>query len=332
MIFSSGSSDFSASSVSPASVRISRGVSRRSLIHAGLGLSGSAVAAALLSACGSSNSGSQKQGGNQGGSLSGSKSSANPNGYTDDGKNYSGTVEYTHFEGAMNYEPGTVDHPPRNAPKPQVTDALSTNTVAGFHEAIAYFAAAMDYLVKTGSAEAFSTGITLASKTRSEVDALSESILAGVKKGSWYVNPAASYALSSAQPSIMSDGNLLFKGQYTLDFGAEAVAEGKVQPVVNSASPSASASAEATEPSEDALVSGEATSASASPSAAGLASQVTVQECDFRGRYHSDSKVWELSVVYGATLRGGSASASASAGASAASAVVSSAAGSPSAS
>lgn len=335
MIFSSGSSDFSASSVSPASVRISRGVSRRSLIHAGLGLSGSAVAAALLSACGSSNSGSQKQGGNQSGSLSGSKPSANPNGYTDDGKNYSGTVEYTHFEGAMNYEPGTVDHPPRNAPKPQVTDALSANTVAGFHEAIAYFAAAMDYLVKTGSAEAFSTGITLTSKTRSEVDALSESILAGVKKGSWYVNPAASYALSSAQPSIMSDGNLLFKGQYTLDFGAEAVAEGKVQPVVNSASPSASASAEATEPSEDALVSGEATTASASPSAAGLASQVTVQECDFRGRYHSDSKVWELSVVYGATLRGGSASASASAGASAASAasaVVSSAAGSPSAS
>lgn len=332
MIFSSGSSDSSASSVSPASARVSRGVSRRSLIHAGLGLSGSAVAAALLSACGSSNSGSQKQGGNQGGSLSGSKSSANPNGYTDDGKNYSGTVEYTHFEGAMNYEPGTVDHPPRNAPKPQVTDALSANTVTGFHEAIAYFAAAMDYLVKTGSAEAFSTGITLASKTRSEVDALSESILAGVKKGSWYVNPTASYALSSAQPSIMSDGNLLFKGQYTLDFGAEAVAEGKVQPVVSSASPSASASAEATEPSEDALVSGEATSASSSPSAAGPASQVTVQECDFRGRYHSDSKVWELSVVYGATLRGGSASASASAGASAASAVVSSAAGSPSAS
>ena len=133
----------------------------------------------------------------------------------------------------------------------------------------------------------------------------------------------------------MSDGNLLFKGQYTLDFGAEAVAEGKVQPVVASAS--ASASAEATEPSEDALVSGEATTASASPSAAGLASQVTVQECDFRGRYHADSKTWELSVAYGATLQGGAASASAgtpagSASASAGSAVESSAAGSPSAS
>ena len=244
-------------------------------------------------------------------------------------------MEYTHFEGALDYEPGTVDHPPRNAPKPQVTDALSMNTVTGFHEAIAYFAAAMDYLVKTGSTEAFSTGITLASKTRSEVDALSTSILAGVEKGSWYVNPSASYALSSAQPSIMSDGNLLFKGQYTLDFGAEAVAEGKVQPVVASAS--ASASAEATEPSEDALVSGEATTASASPSAAGPASQVTVQECDFRGRYHADSKMWELSVAYGATLQGGAASASAgtpagSASASAGSAVESSAAGSPSAS
>lgn len=269
--------------------------SRRSLLRLGLGASAVAGSAALLSACGSG--GSSQQSGSQGGSLNGSKSSANPNGYSDDGKNYSGLVEYTHYEGAVNYEQGTVEHPPRNAPKPKVTDALSANTVTGFHEAIAYFAAAMDYLVKTGSTDAFSTGIQLSSKTRSEVDALSASILAGVEKGSWYVNPSASYALASAQPSIMSDGNLLFKGKYTLDFGAEAVAEGKIQPVVASAS----ASAEPTEPSEDALVSD---AASPTASAAGPASRVTVQECDFRGRYHADSKMWELSVAYGATVQG----------------------------
>lgn len=288
--------------------------SRRSLLRLGVGVSAVAGSAALLSACGSG--GSSQQSGSQGGSLSGSKSSANPNGYSDDGQNYSGLVEYTHYEGALNYEQGTVEHPPRNAPKPKVTDALSANTVTGFHEAIAYFAAAMDYLVKTGSTDAFSTGITLSSKTRSEVDALSASILAGVEKGSWYVNPSASYALSSAQPSIMSDGNLLFKGKYTLDFGTEAVAEGKIQPVVASAS----ASAEPTEPSEDALVSEAASpsaSASASATAAGPVSQVTVQECDFRGRYHADSKMWELSVAYGATLQGGASSASAAASGSA---------------
>lgn len=279
----------------------SQSFSRRSLLPLGLGASAVAGSAALLSACGSGSS--SQQSGSQGGSLNGSKSSANPNGYSDDGKNYSGLVEYTHYEGAVNYEQGTVDHPPRNAPKPKVTDALSANTVTGFHEAIAYFAAAMDYLVKTGSTDAFSTGIQLSSKTRSEVDALSASILAGVEKGSWYVNPSASYALSSAQPSIMSDGNLLFKGKYTLDFGAEAVAEGKIQPVVASAS--ASASAEPTEPSEDALVSDAASpTASATATAAGPASQVTVQECDFRGRYHADSKMWELSVAYGATVQG----------------------------
>ena len=274
--------------------------SRRSLMRLGVGVSAVAGSAALLSACGSG--GSSQQSGSQGGSLNGSKSSANPNGYSDDGKNYSGLVEYTHYEGALNYEQGTVEHPPRNAPKPKVTDALSANTVTGFHEAIAYFAAAMDYLVKTGSTDAFSTGIQLSSKTRSEVDALSASILAGVEKGSWYVNPSASYALASAQPSIMSDGNLLFKGRYTLDFGAEAVAEGKIQPVVASAS--ASASAEPTEPSEDALVSD---AASPTASAAGPASRVTVQECDFRGRYHADSKMWELSVAYGATVQGSAA-------------------------
>lgn len=278
----------------------SQSFSRRSLLRLGLGASAVAGSAALLSACGSG--GSSQQSGSQGGSLNGLKSSANPNGYSDDGKNYSGLVEYTHYEGAVNYEQGTVEHPPRNAPKPKVTDALSANTVTGFHEAIAYFAAAMDYLVKTGSTDAFSTGIQLSSKTRSEVDALSASILAGVEKGSWYVNPSASYALSSAQPSIMSDGNLLFKGKYTLDFGTEAVAEGKIQPVVTSAS----ASAEPTEPSEDALVSDAASpTASATATAAGPASQVTVQECDFRGRYHADSKMWELSVAYGATLQGG---------------------------
>ena len=276
----------------------SQSFSRRSLLRLGLGASAVAGSAALLSACGSGSS--SQQSGSQGGSLNGSKSSANPNGYSDDGKNYSGLVEYTHYEGAVNYEQGTVNHPPRNAPKPKVTDTLSLNTVTGFHEAIAYFAAAMDYLVKTGSTDAFSTGIQLSSKTRSEVDALSASILAGVEKGSWYVNPSASYALSSAQPSIMSDGNLLFKGKYTLDFGTEAVAEGKIQPVVTSAS----ASAEPTEPSEDALVSG-APSPTASATAAGPVSQVTVQECDFRGRYHADSKMWELSVAYGATLQGG---------------------------
>lgn len=288
--------------------------SRRSLLRLGLGASAVAGSAVLLSACGSGGSGgSSQQSGSQGGSLNGSKSSANPNGYSDDGKNYSGLVEYTHYEGAVNYEQGTVDHPPRNAPKPKVTDALSANTVTGFHEAIAYFAAAMDYLVKTGSTDAFSTGIQLSSKTRSEVDALSASILAGVEKGSWYVNPSASYALASAQPSIMSDGNLLFKGRYTLDFGAEAVAEGKIQPVVASAS--ASASAEPTDPSEDALVSDAASpSASATASAAVPASRVTVQECDFRGRYHADSKMWELSVAYGATVQGATAQGSAAQG------------------
>ena len=275
----------------------SQSFSRRSLLRLGLGASAVAGSAALLSACGSG--GSSQKSGSQGGTLNGSKSSANPNGYSDDGQNYSGLVEYTHYEGTLKYEQGTVEHPSRNAPKPKVTDALSANTVTGFHEAIAYFAAAMDYLVKTGSTDAFSTGIQLSSKTRSEVDALSASILAGVEKGSWYVNPSASYALSSAQPSIMSDGNLLFKGQYTLDFGTEAVAEGKIQPVVASAS----ASAEPTEPSEDALVSDEA-SPTASVTAAGPASQVTVQECDFRGRYHADSKMWELNVAYGATVQG----------------------------
>ena len=58
--------------------------SRRSLLRLGVGVSAVAGSAALLSACGSG--GSSQQSGSQGGSLSGSKSSANPNGYSDDGE------------------------------------------------------------------------------------------------------------------------------------------------------------------------------------------------------------------------------------------------------
>ena len=97
--------------------------SRRSLLRLGVGVSAVAGSAALLSTCGSG--GSSQQSGSQGGSLNGSKSSANPNGYSDDGQNYSGLVEYTHYEGTLSYEQGAVEHPPRNAPKPKVTDALS---------------------------------------------------------------------------------------------------------------------------------------------------------------------------------------------------------------
>lgn len=71
-------------------------LSRRSLLRLGLGVSAVAGSAALLSACGSG--GSSRQSGSQGGNLNGSKSSTNPNGYSDDGQNYSGLVEYTHYE------------------------------------------------------------------------------------------------------------------------------------------------------------------------------------------------------------------------------------------
>ena len=136
----------------------------------------------------------------------------------------------------MNYEQGTVEHPPRNAPKPKVTDALSANTVTGFHEAIAYFAAAMDHLVKTGSTDAFSTGIQLSSKTRSEVDALSASILAGVEKGFLVCESSALMLWRALQPSIMVMAICCLRVGTLLDFGTEAVAEGKIQPVVASAS------------------------------------------------------------------------------------------------
>ena len=71
--------------------------SRRSLLRLGLGASAVAGSEALLVRAVRA---ALPEVGFSGWYLNGSKSSANPNGYSDDGQNYSGLVEYTRYEGA----------------------------------------------------------------------------------------------------------------------------------------------------------------------------------------------------------------------------------------
>ena len=91
---------------------------------------------------------------------------------------------------------------------------------------VAYYAAAMDYLVKTGSLDAVKK-VKLAGNDAQENEALAKSIAQGIEQKTWYVDPSAWYELKESQPAIMSDGNLLFKSVYTFDYGAESVANGE---------------------------------------------------------------------------------------------------------
>lgn len=163
----------------------------------------------MLAACSSNSSTNTSNGNNANGSAPSPKSS-NPHGYSDDGNNYSGRITFDNFEPGSTYEPGNTEHPPQNAPMPKLPDNANENSVTGFHATVAYYAAAMDYLVKTGSLDAVKK-VKLAGNDAQENEALAKSIAQGIEQKTWYVDPSAWYELKESQPAIMSDGNLSSK-------------------------------------------------------------------------------------------------------------------------
>lgn len=222
----------------------------------------------MLAACSSNSSTNTSNGNNANGSAPSPKSS-NPHGYSNDGNNYSGRITFDNFEPGNTYEPGNAEHPPQNAPMPKLPDNANENSVTGFHATVAYYAAAMDYLVKTGSLDAVKK-VKLAGNDAEENEALAKSITQGIEQKTWYVDPSAWYELKESQPAIMSDGNLLFKSVYTFDYGAESVANGEIKPVKEE-------------------------------------ERVSTQDCDFRGRYNPTTKSWELNLSYGTKNSGNAA-------------------------
>ena len=224
---------------------------------------------ALLAACGSSSPAP----GSSGGALSGSGGNAkNPNNYTDDGQNHAGETRYTRYDDSAGiFEPGTLEHPPRNAPKPVTSDAMNENSVSGFYTTIAYFAASMDYLLKMADTAPVSQ-VSLAAGDGNANTELAEVIKRDIDAGKWYISPSMVFDLSSSQPSIMSDGNLLWRSTVTISYGDQSVVEGAFQEVA-------------------------------------AEQRVLSQGCEFRGKYLKDEKKWELNLAYTQASAGASSSA-----------------------
>ena len=73
-----------------------------------------------------------------------------PTGLVNDGKDYSGVAKLEQYETPGEYQPATAESPAQNVPTPVIPEAMHQNTVAGFASALAYFGAAVDYLLQTG--------------------------------------------------------------------------------------------------------------------------------------------------------------------------------------
>ncbi|MDO5750703.1 MAG: DUF6318 family protein [Rothia sp. (in: high G+C Gram-positive bacteria)] len=68
---------------------------------------------------------------------------------------YTGPIDLSviSYERPGNYEPATAERPARNAPKPQSPAALSNQSMEGSYRALAYFVAAVNYGMLSGTVE-----------------------------------------------------------------------------------------------------------------------------------------------------------------------------------
>lgn len=123
-----------------------KNVTRRSA----LGLLAAAGGATFLAACGSQ---SQATSGNATESASGS-ASASASASKSARSDYSGLVVLEgYISKPAGYKEGTRTEPPKNVPVPVKPAVANENSVEGFYQSIAFFAAASEYYMRTGKTE-----------------------------------------------------------------------------------------------------------------------------------------------------------------------------------
>lgn len=201
-----------------------KNVTRRSA----LGLLAAAGGATFLAACGSQ---SQATGGNASSSASGSASAA-ASASKSVRSDYSGLVV---LEGYVSkpagYKEGTRTEPPKNVPVPVKPAVANENSVEGFYQSIAFFAAASEYYMRTGKTEPLREAGIDQSKMQDIYNPKAGSAGDLLQKGeAWMHDPSSTITLLTPQPT--RDGDIYeWKAQITTSNGEFLVYKGQVQEI-----------------------------------------------------------------------------------------------------
>ena len=201
-----------------------KNVTRRSA----LGMVVAAGGATFLAACGAqpqatSGSASESASGSASAAASASKSVRS---------DYSGVAVLDGYTSKpADYQPGTRTEPSKNAPVPVKPAVANENSVEGFYQSIAFFAAASEYYVRTGKSEPLREAGVDQSKMQDVYNPKAGSAGDLIQKGeAWMHDPSSTLTLLTPQPT--RDGDVYeWKAQLTMSNGEFLVYKGQVQEI-----------------------------------------------------------------------------------------------------
>ena len=131
------------------------------------------------------------------------------------------------YETPGEYQPATAESPAQNVPTPVIPEAMHQNTVAGFASALAYFGAAVDYLLQTGDMK-YVREVSTDADTLNALQKYADRTAKGIEEKTWYEKPSATMVISSKQPTI-AQGAYNWTVDFTIDLGEKLFNKGKEQ-------------------------------------------------------------------------------------------------------
>ena len=147
-------------------------------------------------------------------------------------KDYSGEARLEKYDtSAGTYEPGTSEHPPRNMPKPIKPDNMNENSVAGFYSTLAFYAAGLEYAMRSGDTT-YMDQVKLEKREKEGFEGKFSQYVSYVAGGLvWYSNVKVVFDLKSSEPNKTSQ-YYIWPAEMRIDVGTHVYAvNGQSKPV-----------------------------------------------------------------------------------------------------
>jgi len=121
----------------------------------------------------------------------------------------------------------TEEHPAQNVPVPVQPESMKKDNAAGFAGALAWFGAAVDYLLQTGDMQYVNT-VTLNTEAKNVLQGYAESTKKSEADKIWYAKPSASLIITAPQP-VYAGGSWNWQVKLNIDVGEKIYRKGTLQ-------------------------------------------------------------------------------------------------------
>lgn len=142
-------------------------------------------------------------------------------------KDFSGEAKIDKYDKPGEYMAATEEHPAQNVPIPVQPESMKKDNAAGFAGALAWFGAAVDYLLQTGDMQYVNT-VTLNAEAKNVLQGYAESTKKSEADKIWYAKPSASLIITAPQP-VYAGGSWNWQVKLNIDVGEKIYRKGTLQ-------------------------------------------------------------------------------------------------------